>query len=146
MRFPSLFKNRPRHGPATDDRSDEFPDGWLPLNHSTYGVCECQHVISNTPKGKNNTLKDQESEGATAGLRNRKWGTRETCFEQWSLTPLQCTLWHHLVETTRRPFAPRPTYWVLPIQKLSVSRGSPCINANTAMYLTSTVTVFRWIG
>ena len=45
-----------------------------------------KHVISNTPKGKNHTLKDRESEGATARFRNGKWGVRETCFEQWSLT------------------------------------------------------------
>ena len=64
------------------------------------GVCEYKHAISNTPKEKNHTLKDRESEGATARLRNWKWGARETCFEQWSLTRLQCALWHHLVETT----------------------------------------------
>jgi len=52
-------------------------------------VCECKHAISNTPKGKNHTLKDRESEGATTRLRNGKWGARETCFEQWSLT--QCS-------------------------------------------------------
>ena len=87
--------------PTTDDRSDEFPDGWFPSNHSTYGVCECKHVISNSPKEKkNHTWRDRESEGATARLRNGKWGARETCFEQWSLTRLQCARWHHLVETT----------------------------------------------
>jgi membrane protein insertase Oxa1/YidC/SpoIIIJ len=42
-------------------------------------------------------LKDRE---AMARLRNGKWGARETCFEQWSQTRLQCALWHHLVETT----------------------------------------------
>ena len=45
----------------------------------------CKHAISNTPKGKNHTLKDGESEGATARLQNGKWGARETCFEHWSL-------------------------------------------------------------
>ena len=60
--------------------------GWLPSNHSTYGVCECKHTISNTSKGKNHTLKDRESEGPTARLRNGKWGAWETCFERWSLT------------------------------------------------------------
>ena len=97
---PFFLKNRPWHGPTTDDRSDEFPDGRLPSNHSTYGVCERKHLISNTPKEKNHTLKDRESEGATARLRNGKWGARETYFEQWSLTRLQCMLCHHPVETT----------------------------------------------
>ena len=62
-------------------RSIEFPDRWLPSNHSAYGVCERKHAISNTPKEKNHTLKDRESEGATARLRNGKWGARETCSE-----------------------------------------------------------------
>ena len=53
-----------------------------------------------TPKKKITRWKDRESEGATARLRNGKWGARGTCFEQWSLTCLQCALWHHLVETT----------------------------------------------
>ena len=70
------------------------------FKYSTYGVCECKHAISNTPKEKNYTLKDRESEGAMERLWNGKWGARETCFEQWSLTRLQCALWHHLVEIT----------------------------------------------
>ena len=53
MKFSSLFFfNLPWHGPTTDDRSDKFPDGWLPSNRPTYGVCECKHAITNTPKEK----------------------------------------------------------------------------------------------
>ena len=83
-------------------------------------------------------LKDRYSEGATARLRNGKWGARETCFEQWSLTRLQCSLWYHLVESGQprgkecrspRP-PPRLTYWVLHIQKMLGSRGSPCITVS----------------
>ena len=118
--FKPFLKNRPWHGPTTDDRSDEFPDWWLPSNNSTYGVCECKHAISNTAKGKNHTLKDRESEGATARLRNGKWGARETCFEQWSLTSLQCALWHHLVESDqprgKECQPPRPPLLGLPTE------------------------------
>ena len=36
----------------------------------------------------------------------------ETCFQQWSLTRLQCALWHHLLETTQwhSPFPPPQAY------------------------------------
>ena len=84
-----------------------------------------------------------ESEGATACLRNGKWGARETCFELRSLTHLQCALWHHLVDSThwhrkRMPTTsspPWPVYWVLPIQKMSGSRGSSCILAKLVIFL-----------
>ena len=39
----------------TIDRTNFLTDGYL-QNHSTYGVCECKHAISNTPKGKKVTL------------------------------------------------------------------------------------------
>jgi len=39
-----------------------------------------------------------------------KWVARETCFKQWSLTRLQCALWHHLVETTHWHSPPSSAY------------------------------------
>ena len=57
-----FFKNNPWHGPTTDDLSDEFPDGWLPSNHSTYGVCECKHAISNTPQRKKKSHAERPGE------------------------------------------------------------------------------------
>ena len=96
MQVSSLFfLNRPRHGPTTDDRSDEFPDGWLPSNRSSYGVCECKHAISNTLKEKSTRWKI----GRARGPRHVS-ETGNMFRKQWSLTRLQCALWHHLVETT----------------------------------------------
>ena len=48
----AVFKPLFKIGPTTDDRSDEIPDGRLPSNHSTYGIRERKHVISNTPPKK----------------------------------------------------------------------------------------------
>ena len=133
--FKPFFKNRPWHGPTTDDRSDEFPDGRLPSSHSTYGVCECKHAISNTPKRKNHTLEDRESEGATARLRNGEMRCpgnmfRTMVIDSFAVCAVAPSCWKWPTQRKRMPttlFPPRPTYWVLPIQKMSVSRGSPCI-------------------
>ena len=101
MKFSSLFKNRPWHESTTDDRSDEFPGGWLPSNHSTYGACERKHVISNTTKEKKITRwKIGRARGPRHVSETGNEVPGETCFEQWSMTRLQCALWHHLVETT----------------------------------------------
>ena len=69
----------------TIDRTNFLTDGFLQIIQRT------RFVSVNTrfqvpPREKNHTLKDRESEEATARLRNGKWGVRETCFEQWSLT------------------------------------------------------------
>ena len=129
MQFSSLFFfNRPWHGPTTDDRMDEFPDGWLPSNRSTYGVCEHKHAISNTPKRKNHTLKDRDSEGATARLLTNASYTNTRC------STGQVSIATEVANTEQKnanhlvPHPPWPTYWVLPIQKSSGSRGTPCRN------------------
>jgi len=102
MQFSSLSIKSSMTKPTTDDRSDEFPDGWLPSNHSTYGVCECKHVISNTPKGKKKTTrwKIKRARGPRHVSETGNEVPGGTCFEKWSLTHLQCALWHHLVENT----------------------------------------------
>ena len=83
----------------TIDRTNFLTDGFLQIIQRT-GFVSVNTPFQIPPKKKKHTLKDRESEGATARLRNGKWGARETCFQQWSLTRLQCALRHHLVETT----------------------------------------------
>ena len=121
----------------TIDRTNFLTEGILQIIQHT-GFVSVNTRFQIPTKEKNHTLKDQENEGATARLRNGKWGAREACFEQWSLTRLQCALWHHLVESGQPDEKnadhlappPWPTYWVLPIQMISGSRGSPCTTWN----------------
>jgi hypothetical protein len=110
----------------------------LPSNHWTYGVCECKHAVSNTPKGKNHPLKDRESEGATARLQNGERGARETCFEQRSLTRLQCALWRHLVETIHCHFLfSFGAVLAAKSQTMSGSRRSPCTFQTVMKHISS---------
>ena len=80
------------------DRTNFLTDGFFQIIQCT-GFVSVNTRFQILPKEKNYTLKDRENEGATPRLRNGKWGARETCFEQWSLTRLQCALWYHLVES-----------------------------------------------
>ena len=83
----------------TIDWTNILTDGFLQIIQHT-GFVSVNMRFQTLPKEKNHTLKDRESEGSTARLWNGEWGARETCFEQWTLTRLQCALWHRLVETT----------------------------------------------
>ena len=97
----------------TIDRMNFLADGSLQITQRT-GFVSVNTRFQIPPKAKNHTLKDRENGGATACFRNGKWGARETCFEQLSLTRLRCALWHHLVESGQprgkecRPPRPRP--------------------------------------
>ena len=82
----------------TIDRTNFMTDGVLQIIQRT-GFVSVNMRFQISPKKKNHT-EDRKSGRATAHLRNGKWGAWETCFEQWSVTHLQCALWHHLVETT----------------------------------------------
>ena len=125
MQFSSLFLKSSMTR-ANNWWSNEFPDGWLPSNHSTYRVCECKHAISNTPKGKNHTLKDRESEGATARLRNGNEvpGKHVSNNGHWLVCGVRCgtILLKPHIGTVSSSSA---QFWVLPIQKMTGSRGSP---------------------
>ena len=107
------------------DRTNFLTDGFLQVIQHT-GFVSVTMRFQIPPKEKNHTLKDQESEGATARLRNGKWGAWETCLKQWSLT-LQCALWHHLVETTHWHslfFYSIPTKYY-PFKRCQVPMGHP---------------------
>ena len=138
VQFSSLFLNRPRHGPTTDDRSDEFPDGWLPSNHSTYGVCECKHAISNTPKGKKSHVERSGERGGHGTIPKREMRCpgnmfRTMVIDSFAVCAVAPSCWKWPTQRKRMPTTSSPpqgpTYWVLPIQKMSGSRGSLCISS-----------------
>ena len=85
--FKPFFKIVPDTGQQlTIDRTNFLTDGFRQIIQRT-GFVSVNTRFKIPPKEKkNHTLKDRESEGATSRLRNGKWGARETCFEQWSLT------------------------------------------------------------
>ena len=61
--FKPFFKIVPDTGQQlTVDRTNFLTDGFL-SNHSTYGVCECKHAISNTPKGKKSNVERSGERG-----------------------------------------------------------------------------------
>ena len=82
----------------TIDWTNFLTDGFLQIIQCM-GFVSVNMGFQIPPKEKNHMLKDRENEGVMARLRNGKWGAQETCFELWSLTRLQCVLWHHLVES-----------------------------------------------
>ena len=121
----------------TIDRTNFLTDGSLQIIQRT-GFVSVNTRFQIPPKEKNQTLEDRDSEGARARLRNGKWGARETCFEQCSLTRCstgQVSITTEVANTEEKnadhlvpPPPSRPTYWVLHIQMVSGSRGSPCIS------------------
>ena len=127
---PFFFLNRPWHGPTTDDRSDEFPHGWLPSNHSTYGICERKHAISNTPKEKKSRFEKSGKRWGHSTPPKREMRCPGNMFRTIVIDSFTPFCWNHTLAQfipLRCSSVPRPTYWVLPIQKMSGSRGSTCI-------------------
>ena len=79
MQFAFFFFNRPWHGPTTDDRSGEFPDGWLPSNDSTYGICERNTRFQIPQKNKITRWKIGRARGPTARLLTNASYTNTRC-------------------------------------------------------------------
>ena len=90
--FKPFFLNRPWYGPTTDNRWDEFPDGWLPSNHSTCRVCECKHAISNTPKEKITHWKVERARGPrhVSETGNEVPGKRVSNKGHWLVCSVHC--------------------------------------------------------
>jgi len=146
MQFSSLFLKCPWHGPTTDNRSDEFHDRWLPSNHSTYGVCERKQAIQIPPKKKSHVERLGERLGHGMFLKwemrclgNMFWTMVIDLFAKCAMAP---SCWNHTLAQfilLRRSPHPRPTYWVLPIQKMSGSCGSPSTWKNSVVGHTSLI-------
>ena len=119
----------------TIDRTNFLTDGFLQIIQRTGFVC-VNTRFQIPPKEKITRWKIGTAKGPRH-VSEREMRCPGNMFRTMVIDSLQCALWHHLVESgqprakecriPRPPTPSRPTYWVLPIQKMSGSRGSPCI-------------------
>ena len=116
----------------TIDGTNFLTDGFLQIIQRT-GFFERKHAISNTPKEKNHTLKDRESEGGhdTSPKREIRCAGnmfRTMVIDSFAVCAVAPSCWNYtltwFILLRRSPPPPLPTYWVLPIQKMPGSRGS----------------------
>ena len=71
----------------TMDRTNFLTDGFLQIFQRT-GFVSVNQRFQVPPKEKNHMLKDRESEGAMARLRNGKWGARNN--GHWLVCSVRC--------------------------------------------------------
>ena len=102
-------------------------------------VCECKHAISNTPEKKITRWKIGSARGPrhVSETGNEVPGKHVSNNGHWLVCRVRCgtILLKPYIGTV---YSSSAQFWVLPIQKMSVSRGSPCITPlNTKYFLYS---------
>ena len=120
----------------TIDRTNFLTDGLLQIIQRT-GFMSVNTRFKIPPKEKNHTLKDRDSEGGHGTSPQREMRCPGNMFRTMVIDSFavcavapSCWKWPTKRKKCRPPRPPpptRPTYWVLPIQKMSGSLGSPCI-------------------
>ena len=119
----------------TIDRINFLTDDSLQIIQHT-GFVNVNTRFQIPPKRKNHTLKDRENEGSrhVSETGNEVPGKHISNNGHWLVCSVRCgTILLKVANPEEKNadhlFPPplRPTYWVLPIQKMSVSRRSPCI-------------------
>jgi len=100
MQFSSLFFKivHDRGQQLTIDRTSFLTHGFLQIIQRTGFVSV--NMRFQIPQRKKSHVERSGERGGHGTSPKREMRCRETCFEQWSLTRLQCAQWHHLVETT----------------------------------------------
>jgi len=122
----------------TIDRTNFLTDVFLQIIQRT-GVCERKHAISNTPQTKKKKITRWKI-GRARGPRhvsergNEVPGKYISNNGRWLVCSVRCDCIATEVANPEEKNADHlsppplgPTYWVLPIQKMSGSRGSLCI-------------------
>jgi hypothetical protein len=127
MKFSNIFfLNRPWHRSTTDNRSEEFLDGRIPSNHSTYGICECKHAILITPKGKKFTRWKSGERGVHGTYPKREMmlpGKHVSNNDHWLVSSVCCgtiLLKPHFGTV----YSSSTQSWAHKVCKMSGSRGS----------------------
>jgi len=130
----------------TIDRTNFLADGFLQIIQRTGFVSV--NTRFQIPQRKKSHVERSGERGSHGTSPKREMRHRETCFEQWSLTGLQCALWHHLVETTHwhSPPTPQPTEYY-PFKRCQVPVGHPVFKITVLLQINDKALsfMFFWI-